>query len=666
MSATEWYYADDDGEQSGPVSIQMLNGLFKAGGVNPETLVWNETMDDWKELKAIPNIFAPIDNKPPPPAPRPKPTSAAPPPPESAYTSSAPKSSSAPLGYSDDTDAYNDMGLLKTTNKNTTQNQYTPGWATDDRLMHSNIDDDFAKQLNITRNTQQRDQTNNLGLRTTGNGMANAYNGDYSAIGGRNHQSFDNTTEDSYNNPGASSQALHRQVIDEAGVVKNITRDRRNEAFGNMRTDKVDLIAPGVKLHSSKGMDNALDIVYFVQNENNDPVTVSLNFGGSEGIDLVDPILPSGGMKVEKKFQAHSKEQLAHVKQARGQAGSLRVAVGVVTPHSGRSLGDQPAPARGRAQSVEVGAPERKQLAPNLFLLKQKTSNPLGFIYSIENGRAKDYEFSMNFEGSKNVRLEGNGASTSIKVVIAPSDTVVVATAVQADVTTGISIKTSMGIKEMRTASQPLAKSSSDPLRGPAGSSMKRVTQDYKAKDQTEMDVSRGDEVFLQGGNAGGGDGYVVGVNARTGATGLVPASVLKDAVDGDTVVTSGGGYNNVMRPSASGGWSGGKGKEIATPVAKTGRPPAPPPKKVSGWDPNRQATGGGPAPVAMVGMGNEGAGSAGLNRVGDVTVAYSNAKKVSGIRVDPRSGRTVEVKPGETKTWTREGEVVAGWESRR
>jgi hypothetical protein len=116
-----------------------------------------------------------------------------------------------------------------------------------------------------------------------------------------------------------------------------------------------------------------------------------------------------------------------------------------------------------------------------------------------------------------------------------------------------------------------------------------------------------------------------VGVNARTGDTGLVPSHVLKDAVDGEAAGGSGGSFNNVYRPDPNGGgWRGGKGKEVETVVHKAQRPP-PPPKR--NWDPNRQATGGGPAPVAMVGMGGEGGGN-GLTPVSVRTTATNHRGK--------------------------------------
>ncbi|GMI37217.1 hypothetical protein TeGR_g14452, partial [Tetraparma gracilis] len=167
---------------------------------------------------------------------------------------------------------------------------------------------------------------------------------------------------------------------DSTGIQRGAVKGARAAAFGGQRTEKSDLLAPGVKLVSAKSMDNALDIQYTVQNENADVVVVVLDFTGSTGIDLVEPVQPSGSLRVSRELPANSKNLVAHVRQSGSSAGALRVSVGVETPNSGRSLPSPAAPARARRNSVEVGPAERKQLAPNLFLLKQKTSNPLGFI----------------------------------------------------------------------------------------------------------------------------------------------------------------------------------------------------------------------------------------------------------------------------------------------
>lgn len=328
-----------------------------------------------------------------------------------------------------------------------------------------------------------------------------------------------------------------------------------------------------------------------------------------------------------------------------------------------------PAPAtQSRRNSVKVADAERKQLAPNLFLLKQKVSSPLGYIYSIENGRSKDYSFSMDFKGSKNIRIEGKSSDvTKVEVVVAPGDTVTVATVVQAMMTEGIAVKTKMGVKELKTVSAPRGGGGGGDgggrindheveLRGPAGSGLKKAIKNYRAAKGDEMDVFEGDEIFLQGGNAGGGDGWVVGINARSGAAGLVPADILADELDG--AGSGGGSFNNVYRKSPAGGWAGGKAKAVETVDVVPRKVPGPPlpPKKI------RAQPLGQPQPVALAGMG--GGEREGLTSYGDRTVTYTNmSQKFAGIRVDPRSGKKTVVEPGQSKTWVREDAVVRGYE---
>jgi hypothetical protein len=143
-------------------------------------------------------------------------------------------------------------------------------------------------------------------------------------------------------------------VQDSTGIQRGAVKGARAAAFGGQRTEKSDLLAPGVKLVSAKSMDNALDIQYTVQNENADVVVVVLDFTGSTGIDLVEPVQPSGSLRVSRELPANSKNLVAHVRQSGSSAGALRVSVGVETPNSGRSLPSPAAPARARRNSVEV------------------------------------------------------------------------------------------------------------------------------------------------------------------------------------------------------------------------------------------------------------------------------------------------------------------------
>ncbi|GMH88871.1 hypothetical protein TrVE_jg4076 [Triparma verrucosa] len=702
----DWFYGDENGDQQGPVHISELRSLYAQKSIMADTLLWNETMEEWLELSELPDLMKRLDQPPPPPKSQRVPSIAPPaapvppggdkddwelvensshqPPvgsPASKNTGGSPvlverpssNKEKAHISYNDDGDDYNDIGLKKVgyrDGEGGRQDQYTPGWAlgdeTRDDIMQTAVSKDLAEKLGIESNPTPTEYTNNLGLKVTGNSVQGSMYGDYSDIGGKNAggRKIDGTVDDYQ---GTSSASLHKQNMDKTGVEKGTVKSMRAAAFGSKRSEKTDEIAPGVKMITAKSLDNTLDIIYNVINENTDGVKITLDFGGSSGISLEGGLGSGEKLKVEAFVDAQEKMQVAKVTQLPGQLASVRIAVGVAGALGGR--GNAPA-APARRNSVRVADAERKQLAPNLFLLKQKVSSPLGYIYSIENGRTKDYSFSMDFEGSKNIRIEGKASDvTKVEVVVAPGDTVTVATVVQAMMTEGIAVKTKMGVKELKTASAPrggggglgggAGVGGGVELRGPAGSSLKKAIKNYRAAKGDEMDVFEGDEIFLQGGNAGDGDGWVVGINARSGAAGLVPADVLADAVDG--AGSGGGSFNNVYRKSPSGGWAGGKAKAVETVDVVPRKAPGPPlpPKKNLG--PRAQPLGQ-PQPVALAGMG--GAGREGLVSYGDRTVSYTNeSKKFAGIRVDPRSGKVTQLAPGQTKTWVREDAVVRGYE---
>lgn len=70
MSAENWYYADADGDQRGPISQESLFKRIQAGQVTSETLLWTEGLDAWTPAGEL----ALIDQakhrfEPPPPAP---------------------------------------------------------------------------------------------------------------------------------------------------------------------------------------------------------------------------------------------------------------------------------------------------------------------------------------------------------------------------------------------------------------------------------------------------------------------------------------------------------------------------------------------------------------------------------------------------------------------
>lgn len=71
MAPTSWYYVDG-GQQQGPVDVEELGRMLRAGRLTRETLVWGEGLGDWQAAGAVPGLatyLAPSA----PPAPRPRP-----------------------------------------------------------------------------------------------------------------------------------------------------------------------------------------------------------------------------------------------------------------------------------------------------------------------------------------------------------------------------------------------------------------------------------------------------------------------------------------------------------------------------------------------------------------------------------------------------------------
>ena len=48
-----WYYLSEDMTQSGPISTHALKQAWKDGTVTDTTYIWNEDLDDWKQLGTI-------------------------------------------------------------------------------------------------------------------------------------------------------------------------------------------------------------------------------------------------------------------------------------------------------------------------------------------------------------------------------------------------------------------------------------------------------------------------------------------------------------------------------------------------------------------------------------------------------------------------------------
>jgi len=51
-----WYFIDTEEKQIGPISLNKLFDNFQKGLISENTLVWNDTLIDWKKLKDIPII----------------------------------------------------------------------------------------------------------------------------------------------------------------------------------------------------------------------------------------------------------------------------------------------------------------------------------------------------------------------------------------------------------------------------------------------------------------------------------------------------------------------------------------------------------------------------------------------------------------------------------
>ncbi|MFA6118548.1 MAG: DUF4339 domain-containing protein [Parachlamydiales bacterium] len=51
-----WYFLNEDKKQVGPISLNKLIDDYKNAKIFDETLVWNETMDNWENLKNISSI----------------------------------------------------------------------------------------------------------------------------------------------------------------------------------------------------------------------------------------------------------------------------------------------------------------------------------------------------------------------------------------------------------------------------------------------------------------------------------------------------------------------------------------------------------------------------------------------------------------------------------
>ena len=53
----EWYYADNKGQQMGPLSLELLKDQWKAQSINAHSFVWSEGMASWKRIEEEPLLF---------------------------------------------------------------------------------------------------------------------------------------------------------------------------------------------------------------------------------------------------------------------------------------------------------------------------------------------------------------------------------------------------------------------------------------------------------------------------------------------------------------------------------------------------------------------------------------------------------------------------------
>lgn len=56
-SGRRWYYSHD-GQESGPVDESALNQMLNAGQLGPDTLVWTDTMPQWKSAAQVPGLMS--------------------------------------------------------------------------------------------------------------------------------------------------------------------------------------------------------------------------------------------------------------------------------------------------------------------------------------------------------------------------------------------------------------------------------------------------------------------------------------------------------------------------------------------------------------------------------------------------------------------------------
>ncbi len=89
-----------------------------------------------------------------------------------------------------------------------------------------------------------------------------------------------------------------------------------------------------------------------------------------------------------------------------------------------------------------MSSAKRKVLDEDVFLYTTVTENPKTFIYEVECAKFKNLDFTIDFSGSKNLRLESGGGLVS-ETTVRPYQRTRVAVAKIADPRSGTSIKVS-------------------------------------------------------------------------------------------------------------------------------------------------------------------------------------------------------------------------------
>jgi len=57
MSNVQWFYADAQQQQQGPVAFEQIQELAASGQIQPATLIWNESMPNWTAASQVQGIF---------------------------------------------------------------------------------------------------------------------------------------------------------------------------------------------------------------------------------------------------------------------------------------------------------------------------------------------------------------------------------------------------------------------------------------------------------------------------------------------------------------------------------------------------------------------------------------------------------------------------------